>query len=226
LRRKKEIAFSPPPPSERIIGCANSEIAPEWGAIFRLLLQFRRLTHTHTQNLLAPIFYNTLCNFYTQLGLDEDDYDPDEYLDDEDEDSEGYSEDDDEEDAEYPAEEAEEEEEEEEEEDEDDDDDDDDNDDNDEDEDEDEVGQLVPPFPPVPATGSRITCCPRRLLPPPATIMTSSSCKLDHHHHPRLPCGHIGVPTRDVSIQGKWIHTSRPEISSYFESLDLLSTSK
>lgn len=46
--------------------------------------------------------------------------------------------------------------------------------------------------------GSIITCCPRLVLP---TGSVMPSCQLDQDL-PRLPCGHFGVPTRDVGIQG------------------------
>ena len=39
-----------------------------------------------------------------------------------------------------------------------------------------------------------VTCCPRM-----SAAMTT--CKLDKDL-PRMPCGHFGVPTRDVAIQG------------------------
>ena len=39
-----------------------------------------------------------------------------------------------------------------------------------------------------------VTCCPRM-----SAAMTT--CKLDKEL-PRLPCGHFGVPTRDIAIQG------------------------
>jgi len=45
--------------------------------------------------------------------------------------------------------------------------------------------------------GSIITCCPRLFLP---TGSVMPSCQLDADL-PRLPCGHMGVPTRDIAIQ-------------------------
>ena len=47
--------------------------------------------------------------------------------------------------------------------------------------------------------GSIITCCPRLFLP---TGSVMPSCQLDSDL-PRLPCGHLDVPTRDIAIQGK-----------------------
>jgi len=48
-----------------------------------------------------------------------------------------------------------------------------------------------------PGKGSVITCCPRLFLSNGSVMPT---CELDADL-PRLPCGHLGVPTRDIAIQ-------------------------
>ena len=54
---------------------------------------------------------------------------------------------------------------------------------------------MAVPLAPIPMNSRPIvTCCPRM-----SAAMTT--CKLDKDL-PRMPCGHFGVPTRDVAIQG------------------------
>ena len=61
--------------------------------------------------------------------------------------------------------------------------------------------------------GSSVMACQRLSS---STSMLSSKCKIDKDL-PRLSCGHIGVPTKDVAIQGIVIYTMAPNWPHYHQ---------